>query len=69
MKKYITINKLMRSILGFTMILAGCTAIFVGVAGGYHSPLSASADPGVANAAGAATVHSLRAASIPGISP
>jgi hypothetical protein len=45
-KKSITFNILARSILGISMILGTCTAIAVGVAGGYRSPLSASPEAG-----------------------
>ena len=68
-KKSITINMLIRSLLAFSLILGACTAIFVGVAGGYRSPLSASPDAGggatVADAHGAGL---LRAASFPATS-
>jgi hypothetical protein len=65
-KNRITIKMLSRSLLGLSLILGGCAAIFVGVAGGYRSPLSASPDPG----ADAAVVDThaaslLRAASLP----
>jgi hypothetical protein len=39
------INVLAQSIVGFSMILAGCTAIFTGVAGGYRSPLVPADEP------------------------
>lgn len=64
------INNLVKSILGFSLILGGCAAIFVGVAGGFRSPLVASADAGAAEADGA-DAHSaslLRAASFPATS-
>ena len=56
MKKSITINNLVKSALGFSLILGGCAAIFVGVAGGYRSPLTTSADAEAAKAA-ATDVH------------
>ena len=55
-KKSITINGLVKSVLGFSIILGGCAAIFVGVAGGYRSPLSPPADAAAADAA-AVDVH------------
>ena len=64
-KKSNIINNLAKAILGVSLILGGCAAIFVGVAGGFRSPLSASADAGAAETNGADT-HSaglLRAAS------
>lgn len=69
-KKSILINNLAKSIVGFSLILGGCAAIFVGVAGGFRSPLSDSADAGTAETNGADT-HSaslLRAASFPATS-
>ena len=68
-KNPITINVLPRFLLGFSLILVGCAAISVGVAGGYRSPLSAPPDAG-----GDATVADtqgrslLRAASFPATS-
>jgi len=61
------INTLAKSILGFSLILGGCAAIFVGVAGGFRSPLSVSADAGAAEINGADTRSAslLRAASFP----
>jgi hypothetical protein len=55
-KKSITINSLAKSALVFSLILGGCAAIFVGVAGGYRSPLAPAADTDVAKGA-AADVH------------
>jgi hypothetical protein len=43
-KKTITIKNLVKSVLGFSMILSACAAIFVGVGGGYRSPLASSPD-------------------------
>jgi len=64
------INNLVKSILGFTLILGGCAAIFVGVAGGFRSPLSAAADAGTAetNEADTRSAGLLRAASFPATS-
>jgi hypothetical protein len=69
-KKSILINNLAKSIVGFSLILGGCAAIFVGVAGGFRSPLSGSADAGAAetNGADAHGASLLRAASFPATS-
>jgi len=68
--KSILINSLAKSILGFSLILGGCAAIFIGVAGGFRSPLSASADAGAAESNGvdAHGAGLLRAASFPATS-
>ncbi len=68
-KKPITIKMLTRSLLGLGVILGGCAAIFVGVAGGYRSPMAASPDTGADSAV--ADTHGaslLRAASFPATS-
>jgi len=61
---------LAKSILGFSLILGGCAAIFFGVGGGFHSPLSASAESSAAATNGADTHGTglLRAASFPATS-
>jgi hypothetical protein len=63
-KKPITINGLAKSILGFSMIFGACAAIGVGVAGGYRSPLSPSADAGLADTT-APDVHTANLLTLP----
>jgi hypothetical protein len=67
-RKYKIINTLAKSILGFSLILGGCAAIFVGVGGGFRSPLSASADAAETNGADTHSTSLLRAASFPATS-
>jgi hypothetical protein len=64
LSKLSKINVLAKSVLGFSIILGGCMAIAVGVAGGYRSPLSTSAEAGAADAA-AADVRSASLLALP----
>ena len=68
MKKSNIVNKLAKFMLGFSLILGGCAAIFVGVAGGFRSPLSADTGAAETNGADTHTASLLRTASFPATS-
>jgi len=58
---------LAKSVLGFSIIFGACAAIWVGVAGGYRSPLSTSADAGSADTT-AADAHTASLLTLPSVS-
>jgi hypothetical protein len=67
--KSIIINNLAKSMLGFSLILGGCAAIFVGVGGGFRSPLSAAADAAEINGTDTHSASLVRATSFAATSP